>query len=210
MIHTWAPFYYKTLEEWIIAKQLQIFPDDLDILIPKHSYSVEMQQLFKLPKKQNNKQLLHWLRWNEFYGHLQRILIKVDRTSMGNSLEVRVPFLDKKSIDYALRHTPLELKKHSQLKAVLKQSLEKYFPKKLIQQQKKGFSVPIEDWLKNELKEDVLDHIHNKPFYGREYIDVQAVKNYVTEFYEGKNENGWGIWHIYAWQKWAYRHVLCR
>lgn len=208
LINTWAPYYYKTLEEWILAKQLQIFPNILDKQIPNTSFSKEMITLFEAPKNPTKKKLLHWLRFNEFYGHMQRVLIKVDRASMGNSLEVRVPFLDKSSIEFAWNNTPIELRNHSQLKHVLKQSLEQFFPKELIETKKKGFSIPIEDWLKNELRTDVEEFVFNKPFYGEEIINVEAIRNYVTNFYQGKFNSGWGIWHIYAWQKWAYGHVL--
>lgn len=71
-----------------------------------------------------------------------------------------------------------------------------------------GFSVPIEDWLRNELKPEVEEYIFTKPFYGEAILNVEEVRNYVRQFYEGKSNNGWGIWHIYAWQKWAYEHVL--
>ncbi len=205
---TWAPYYYKNLEEWITAKQLQIFPDKLDKILPNASFSSEMKELFALPKNRTSKNVLHWLRFNEFYGHMQRVLIKVDRASMGNSLEVRVPFLDIQSIDFSWKNTPVELENHSQLKQVLKQSLAQFYPKELIETKKKGFSVPIEDWLKDELKEDVFEYVFNKPFYGKEFINVEQIKKQVSRFYESENVGAWGIWHIYAWQKWAYHHVI--
>jgi asparagine synthase (glutamine-hydrolysing) len=208
IINTWAPYYYKTLEEWIIAKQLQIFPDVLEKLVPNTSFSEEMNMLFSTPRKSTKKNILHWLRFNEFYGHMQRVLIKVDRASMGNSLEVRVPFLDKKSIDFAWKNTPLKLDNESQLKSVLKQCLSFYFPKEIIEQKKKGFGVPIEDWLKNQLRTDVEAFVFNKPIYGSEHINVKKLRAYVRDFYVNDTKNGWGVWHIYAWQKWAYTHVV--
>jgi len=51
LINTWAPYYYKTLEEWILAKQLQIFPDKLDGFFKDTSFSKEMNTLFSVPKK---------------------------------------------------------------------------------------------------------------------------------------------------------------
>lgn len=207
VINTWAPYFYKSLEDWIIAKQLQIPPKVLDTFIPEVSFSSEIKTLFNSPKSTSKKKMLYWLRWNEFYGHMQRVLIKVDRASMGNSLEVRVPLLDKKSINFAWNHAPIILNNHSQLKQVLKDSLLTYLPKELIEKQKKGFDVPIENWLRNDLKNDIENYIFNKPFYGEEYINVPLVKEYVLNFLLGKHNNGWGIWHIYAWQKWYYGHV---
>ncbi|MBV1924496.1 MAG: asparagine synthase (glutamine-hydrolyzing) [Flavobacteriaceae bacterium] len=207
VINTWAPYSYKTLEEWIIAKQLQITPNVLDTFVPKTLFSSEMNALFDLPKVTSKKKMLYWLRWNEFYGHMQRVLIKVDRASMGNSLEVRVPLLDKKSINFAWYHAPVNLDNHSQLKQVLKESLSTFLPKELIEKKKKGFDVPIEHWLRNELKDDLKQYIFNKPFYGEDFINVASVKEYVSNFLNEKHNNSWGVWHIYAWQKWYYGHV---
>lgn len=208
IINSLGPYYYKTIEEWVQAKQMQIFPDKLNSIVQKVNYSAEMQSLFKIPKEKSSKTILHWLRFNEFYGHMQRVLIKVDRASMGNSLEVRVPFLDKESIDFAWKNTPLSLKNHAELKQILKQCLEIYFPKEIIEQKKKGFGVPIEYWLKNQLKTDVETFIFKKPIYGEGIINSKALRQYVKDFYDEKFKGGWGVWHIYAWQKWAYYHVL--
>ena len=57
--------------------------------------------MYSIDKKYTSEQLQHFSRWNEFYGHMQRVLVKVDRTSMKNSLEVRVPLLDKYVIENA-------------------------------------------------------------------------------------------------------------
>ena len=127
---------------------------------------------------------------------------------MGNSLEVRVPFLDKDSVAYAWDNIPLQLNDNDALKKVLKETLAIYYPKKIIQTDKKGFSVPIEDWLRNELKDNVQEYIFQKPFYGEDHINITKVKGFVTDFFDRKHNNGWGVWHIYAWQKWAYTHVI--
>jgi len=207
-INSMGPYYYKNMEHWVLAKQLHIFGDNLNEMFPKVSFSNELLALYKIKSKIDSKALLHWLRWNEFYTHLQRILIKVDRTSMGNSLEVRVPFLDKESINYAWDCKLTEFKNNSDLKRKLKNELANHVPSKMIEKQKKGFSVPLYKWLHNELKEDVLKVVLQTPIYGEEVINVNAVKNYVNDFYKKKHSNEWGIWHIYAWQKWAIAEKL--
>ncbi len=67
--------------------------------------------------------------------------------------------------------------------------------------------MPIENLLRNELRTDVEEYIFNKPFYGNEYINVPKVKEYVSSFLKGDHNNGWGVWHVYSWQKWANYHV---
>lgn len=208
LVNSMGSFYYKNIKDWVLAKQLHIFSDKLDQMFPKCEFSNELLNYYTVDNKKDSKSLLHWLRWNEFYTHLQRVLVKVDRTSMGNSLEVRVPFLDKESIEFAWKLKVPSLKRNNDLKKELKISLAKFIPKKIIEEKKKGFSVPMYTWLHNELKEDVIKLVFNTPFYGEDFINVEEVKKYVYDFYSKEHSSEWGVWHIYAWQKWAVTHVL--
>jgi len=83
-----------------------------------------------------------------------------------------------------------------------------YYPKTIIQTKKKGFSVPIVKWLFQDLRENVEDYIFKKPIYGDNIINTDEIKKFVRDFYDRKHNNGWGVWHIYAWQKWAYTHLI--
>lgn len=202
-----APYYYKTLSEWQTAKHLHIFPDVLDTMIPNTTFSEAIFELYDLEGVHTKKKLMEALRHNEFYAHLQRVLIKVDRASMANSLEVRVPFLDKKSIDFSWE---LESKflEHKTLKKILKDCLKQFIPETLLNKKKMGFTVPLDDWLRNDLKKDVIHHVFEIPFYGEQFLDIEKIKNAVTEFYNHKGINAWAVWHIYAWQKWAVKHIV--
>ena len=203
IINTWAPFQYKTINELIKSKHLHIFKENLDEFFPVIKFSNELEELYNFKTKKSPTELLKWLRYNEFYGHLQRVLIKVDRMSMANSLEVRVPFLSKKMITMAWNIEPQFHKTHQELKHILKRVLNNFIPNKFIHKKKKGFSVPIEQWLKSELQDDVKKVIFDLPFYGIDFIQIEAIKSYVNDFYKGKHDAVWGVWHIYAWQKWA-------
>ncbi|WP_431135825.1 asparagine synthase (glutamine-hydrolyzing) [Psychroserpens mesophilus] len=201
-----APYYYKTLSEWLIAKHLQIFPHILDKMFPKVTFSKSFIELYDLEGINSKKRLMEALKHNEFYAHLQRVLVKVDRASMANSLEVRVPFLDKESVDFSWRLDSKFLK-HKILKKTLKDSLQEFIPERLLNKKKMGFSVPLDGWLRNELKKDVMYHVFEIPFYGAEYLNLERIQTAVTDFYNYKGVSAWGIWHIYAWQKWAVKHV---
>ena len=206
--HISAPYYYRTISDWQMAKHLHIFPEHLDEMFPNINYSNELFELYNFDEVSSKKQLLHSLRHNEFYGHLQRVLAKVDRSSMANSLEVRVPFLDKESIAFSWRMES-NLSQHKVLKKTLKDCLSEFIPKTLINKNKMGFTVPLDQWLRNQLKEDVMYHIFKIPFYGSEFLNVERIRAAVTDFYDNNGQfSAWGVWHIYAWQKWAVKHVL--
>ncbi len=208
LFNSWAPYTYRKMEDSILAKHLHISLNKLNKLFPKSSFSIELKEIYRLPKNQTKKKLLHWLRFNEFYAHMQRVLIKVDRMSMANSLEVRVPFLDKKSIDFAWKIIPEFSKNKFELKGLLKKAMELYYPKEMIEKEKSGFSVPIDDWLKNHLKNDVKKVIFDYPIYGEAYLNKVELINYVEDYFEEKHNESWGVWHIYAWQKWALNEKL--
>ena len=92
---------------------------------------------------------------------MQRVLVKVDRASMGNSLEVRVPFLAKEVIRFGLSLRPSRISKNYTLKSILKRTLKLFIPNEVIYKKKKGFSVPMKTWLRGELKEDLINYVFN-------------------------------------------------
>lgn len=98
----------------------------------------------------------------DFENYLpEDILVKVDRASMLNSLEIRAPFLDYKIIEFAFSKVPARLKtNHIEKKIILKEIAKIILPKEFDFNRKHGFSIPLSDWLKNgpwlKYFEDVL------------------------------------------------------
>ena len=207
-LKSWAPYNFETLSDFIKSKQSYINENTIVKAFPKISYSKEFKLLFRFHNRLSKNELLQKLRLNEFYGHLQRVLIKVDRMSMANSLEVRVPFLDKEIIDYSFKWLPKEFKSKANLKFPLKKLLESYYPKSVIEENKKGFAVPIDEWLHHQLKDDLENVIFNLPIYGNSYFNESVLKAYVKDYLNKKHNESWGVWHIYAWQKWAINEGL--
>lgn len=201
---TWAP-YFENLDAFIIKKQFKLPHNTLDAAFSGISFSKELTELYTF-KNNGMRSLLHQLRRNEFYTHLQRVLTKVDRSSMWHGLEVRVPFLDKNSINWAWQQRAT-LKSSQDLKKELKDLLVEEVPESITNLIKMGFSVPLNDWLHSELKQDVMHTVFDMPFYGSEIMNVPALRGFVRRFFENKHDNAWGVWHIYAWQKWAAIHL---
>lgn len=126
---------------------------------------------------------------------------KVDRSSMGTSLEVRVPLLDNYIIDYALS-LPLDQKSNDYYssKAPLKRMLKKLAPHYNFSLPKKGFGFPLDKWLRNDFKDDVLNLINNIHFndLGLE----EGIKKMIVDFYNKKNNEVYTIWYIFNLLKW--------
>lgn len=102
-------------------------------------------------------EILKYVQKNDFYGFLQKVLIKVDRASMANSLEVRVPFLDKRILDIVEKINPKLGLKGNDLKFISKQILNKYINPSIIQTGKMGFTPPLGDWILKLLKSEIDD-----------------------------------------------------
>lgn len=141
--------------------------------------------------------------------HPDDILVKVDRSAMAVSLETRVPMLDKDVVEFAWT-IPMEYKKQGDTgKLVLRDVLYKYVPKEMMDRPKKGFSIPITQWLKEpglrEWAEALLD---------RELIKRQGILNAdeVQRIWRDFVDNGnWRIqiWYILMFQSWMQQPAEC-
>ncbi|RIA10261.1 asparagine synthase (glutamine-hydrolysing) [Flavobacteriaceae bacterium MAR_2010_72] len=208
LLSTWGPYHYKTIGDWVSAKQRYIFEDQLNAMMPDVPLSTNTENGWDFKSVSSGKRLLAGLRAYEFYGHLQRVLTKVDRMSMANSLEVRVPFLDLNFVEQAFQTIPRRFKSKPDLKRILKRMLSNYVPPQMIAQEKKGFTVPLDTWLNHQLHADLKKVIFDTPIYGENHLNVIELRAYVQAYYDKKHDAAWGVWHIYAWQKWALAHQL--
>jgi asparagine synthase (glutamine-hydrolysing) len=135
------------------------------------------------------------------------ILTKVDRMSMYTSLEARVPFLDHRLVELAAR-IPARLKiRNGVAKHILKRVIAPYLPAEVLAKRKHGFSIPLEGWLRSDLKVDVLDTLHGRNQSG--LFDRRAVDRLVNAFFRGDDSRNHQVWTLYAFELW-YRNVHCR
>jgi asparagine synthase (glutamine-hydrolysing) len=200
---------FATIGEWQLNKHTHLSLNFINKIFGKIEHSAEVLNLYSFDRrKYNNSDLLNWLRWNEFYSHLQRVLIKVDRASMFNSLEIRVPFLDRRVINLSWQINPELVEKHREPKSILKNAMLSFYPKDVIYKSKKGFSIPFESYLANELRSDLSRLIFENKLFGSEYYDEKLLREYVSNYINLGQGSGWGVWIIYALQKWALNYNL--
>lgn len=142
-----------------------------------------------LPGVQNNLMLMDLLMY-----HPDDILVKVDRTAMAVSLESRVPMLDRDVVEFAWT-LPVSMKWENGVgKQVLRDVLYRYVPKELMDRPKKGFSIPIQKWLKEPgLYEWARDLLDESKIRREGYFDPQAVSRLWEDFTQQ------GIWRKQIW-----------
>jgi asparagine synthase (glutamine-hydrolysing) len=131
------------------------------------------------------------------------ILAKLDRASMGVSLEARAPFLDDhRVVEFAWR-LPLEMKVHNgQGKWILRKILKRYVPQELTDRPKMGFGVPIDTWLRGPLRDWAEELLDEKRMKEEGYLNPFPVQKRWHE--HKKNQKNWQypLWNILMFQAW--------
>lgn len=128
------------------------------------------------------------------------ILVKVDRASMFNSLEVRAPFLDKDVVEFLIS-LPKEFKqKGFESKLILKKLMEGKLPNNIIYRPKKGFGIPISSWIKNEMKNKISEVLFQKD----DYFNHEYISKIWSDHQSKRSNNRKLIWNLYMLKYWIY------
>ena len=137
------------------------------------------------------------------------MLVKVDRTSMLNSLECRAPFLNKKLYDFTMSLPSDYLMKNWNKKYILKEAFKSDFPEGFLEKSKSGFGVPVGDWLRNSLKNELMTMTQTSYLEEQGIFNIKGVQEYVHNHINGKADNSFKVWTYYCFQKW-YKHIYLR
>jgi asparagine synthase (glutamine-hydrolysing) len=130
------------------------------------------------------------------------LLVKVDRASMACSLEMRTPFLDHRLIEFA-EGLPGKLKvRRFQLKYILKKAVERWLPREIVYRQKRGFSVPIASWMRNELRPLVDETLAEEKLRRQGMFNAAFVRRLLDEHWSGKADHRKNLWALFAFQLW--------
>ena len=130
------------------------------------------------------------------------ILVKMDRASMSTSLETRAPYLDIDLYKF-ISSAPLNYKiRNGETKWPLRQILREYIPERLSKAPKKGFAVPIDSWLRNELKDWAVDLLSEERLKKQNILNAEVVTQYLSEHMSGKKNRQFELWNLLVFQSW--------
>ena len=174
----------------------------------------EFYQLFKEEKKDTLTEGL--MKSDKFGSDLNKVLardfnfsllgdmlVKLDRCSMANSLELRSPFLDKDLVDFSFNIPGKEKIGFFSGKKFLKNCYKNQLPKWYLQLPKKGFEVPLQKWLQNDLKYLVEESTEKKVLESLDIKNPTIISQWKNDFFNGKKDNSWKLWTLISYAYWA-------
>ncbi len=140
------------------------------------------------------------------------ILAKVDRASMANSLEVRVPLLNAAFLDY-VRRLPFDLKLktnrpginlglNTTSKYLFKEILTPYLPASILKRPKKGFNIPVAKWFRGDLKNLLIDTFDRKRIEEAGLFEYAEIKRLLDAHFSGKVDNRKPLWTLLVFELW--------
>lgn len=134
------------------------------------------------------------------------ILTKVDRMSMAASLEVRVPLLDHRIVEFALNLPPHMKLRGQQTKVILRRAMAAQLPAGVLKKPKQGFSIPLKHWLCSTLRPLMMDLLSPDVVNRRGYFTSATVSAWVAEHLAGRANHSHRLWTLMVFELW-YRHV---
>jgi len=133
------------------------------------------------------------------------ILVKVDRAAMGVSLETRAPFLDHTIVEHAWR-IPIDRKiRNGEGKWVLKQLLDQYVPRSLVDRPKAGFCVPVAQWLRGPLRDWAEEKLDERRLAQEGFFRPEPIRARWLEHLEGRRNWEDPLWGVLMFEAWLER-----
>lgn len=130
------------------------------------------------------------------------IMVKVDRMSMAASLETRAPLLDVKLVEFAFSLPPQWKVKGTTGKWFFKRAMAGILDQKILDRQKQGFSIPIKNWLKDELKELMLETLAEKKISDLGFFNPGYVQTMIREHLQNRENHSHRLWALMQFHLW--------
>ena len=135
------------------------------------------------------------------------MLVKVDRMSMANSLEVRVPLLDHHLVDVIAGIPVADRFKRWRLKGLFKDAMADVLPPEILKQPKRGFNVPVAAWFRGDITRFALEVISDAGAQRRGLLDTGAIQQLLQRHASGRENLGATIWSLMVLELWCARYL---
>ena len=173
------------------------------LLTNKYKSDITYQNIIKdtIEKVKDKPEIIQKMYLDMKYWLPYDILLKADKMTMANSLELRVPFLDKKVFEMSSKiHTEYLIKDNLTKYAFRKAANEK-IPEEWSKRKKLGFLVPFREWIKEDKYYNIVKNAFNEEWVS-EFFDIDKINTLLNNHYNGVNNNARKIYTIYAFLVW--------
>jgi asparagine synthase (glutamine-hydrolysing) len=197
----------KHLKSHIFSQEQMLFAEEelYTYLQKNHLTTVEVNEnYFDLPRKLTAKEEQSFFDLN--YYLKDDLMVKVDRASMQFALEVRVPLLDYRIVEFSLNLSEKLKVKNKVQKYLLKEVLYDYIPKEYFERPKWGFSVPLVRWLKNDLSYLIDEYLSEENIKKTGVLKHEMVARLIQNFRAGNDYNYNKIWQLIILQRFLLSH----
>lgn len=155
-----------------------------------------------------SREYLTAMRYNDMKHYLEGdIMVKVDRTTMHNSIESRAPLLDHELLELCFSLPDKWMIHEGQKKYILKEAFKSYIPEELFSRPKKGFSLPVADWLRGELSSYFQEIVFNSGLEQSSLINMDYVKHLFNVHQSKRRDLSFHLWLILSFAIW-YKNIF--
>ncbi len=130
------------------------------------------------------------------------LLAKVDSMSMAVSLEARVPFLDHRIIELALKMPPSWKIKGNLRKRILKDTVSGLIPATILGRKKMGFDLPLKDWFRGSLRQLLQDTLASERLARHSFFNQDIIDKSLEQYFSGQQDFSFQLWSIFIFQNW--------
>ncbi len=177
-------------------------PADLQAVMNNGTMDPHVFEEYESAFKKNPTSLTDFRKVDQLMSLEGDMLVKVDRTSMLTSLECRAPFLNKQLWQYTQSLPESYLMKGWNKKYILKKAFEDAFPKGFLDKSKRGFGVPVGDWLRAGLKQELEQYTETSFLEKQRLFNVEPVQHMVHQHLTGQKDRTFNVWTYFCFQKW--------
>lgn len=197
--------HYQWLGSFLPAEKRDLYQPDVCRLISDFDeYGVAEEYFAACPAPDILQKLLHC---DQRFYLQDDMLVKVDRASMGASLEARVPFLDYEVVEFVNR-MPSSLKlKGMTTKYILKKMLRKKLPSAILNRKKKGFGIPVAKWFKKELKPLLLDVFSASKIKAEGIFNPVEISRLLEEHWRGRADHRKKLYTLLNFELWFEKYM---
>jgi asparagine synthase (glutamine-hydrolysing) len=197
-LFAWNEVFSKELREKIINKK--------KIEFEKINPDLGKEMLLKRLNSYNSDNINRMLYMDLKISLPNDMLSKVDWMSMKNSLEVRVPFLDHRLVEYVFQIQGNLKLKGKKGKYILLETFKNILPPLLLNKPKWGFEIPISKWLKSELRFLINEYLSKEKIENQGIFNFKPIEKLIDDLFRDRTDTSWHLWNLIVFQAWYSRY----